>query len=106
MPLPPLPAAPSWFPGHMAAFARALPSLLNSTHVVLEVRDARLPLTSINPVLERTVEKWRTDRGRGKGVSCCERIVVYTKQDLVANWGVEVSDARCDGLFCTPSKRC
>ncbi|KDQ13366.1 hypothetical protein BOTBODRAFT_33687 [Botryobasidium botryosum FD-172 SS1] len=89
MPLPPLPVAPSWFPGHMAAFARALPSLLNNTHIVLEVRDARLPLTSINPVLEKTVEKWRSDRGRGKGSAVCERVVVYTKKDLVAGWGVE-----------------
>ena len=46
--LPMLPAPPSWYPGHMTQFARALPALLRRTDVVLELRDARLPLTSIN----------------------------------------------------------
>ncbi len=51
---PSLPAPPSWYPGHMARFAKALPTLLQRTDVVLEVRDARLPLTSINRTLEGT----------------------------------------------------
>lgn len=48
IPFPVLPAPPSWFPGHMLQFARALPGVLARTDVVLELRDARLPLTSIN----------------------------------------------------------
>lgn len=48
IPVPLLPAPPSWFPGHMLQFQRMLPGLLNKTDVVLELRDARLPLTSIN----------------------------------------------------------
>ena len=48
IPFPALPAPPSWFPGHMLHFARTLPALLTRTDVVLELRDARLPLTSIN----------------------------------------------------------
>ena len=48
IPFPALPTPPSWFPGHMLQFQRMLPTLLNKTDVVLELRDARLPLTSIN----------------------------------------------------------
>ena len=49
-----LPAPPSWYPGHMTQFARMLPQLLQRTDVVLELRDARLPLTSINRTFEGT----------------------------------------------------
>ncbi|KAG8904104.1 Mitochondrial GTPase [Tulasnella sp. 403] len=52
------------------------------THVVLEVRDIRLPLTSINPTLEAALAQWK--KGEGKASSPIrERIVVYTKKDLV-----------------------
>jgi len=47
--LPPLlPPSQSWYPGHMTQFSRMLPSLLERTDVVLDLRDARLSLTSIN----------------------------------------------------------
>lgn len=36
----------------MTQFARLLPQLLQRTDVVLELRDARLPLTSINRTFE------------------------------------------------------
>ena len=49
---PPLPPPRSWYPGHMSKFARQLPALLARTDVVLELRDARLPLTSVHPALE------------------------------------------------------
>ena len=49
---PPLPPAPSWYPGHMSRFARLLPAFLSRTDIVIELRDARLPLTSINPAFE------------------------------------------------------
>lgn len=49
---PALPVPPSWFPGHMNRFTKQLPSMLSRTHVVIEVRDARLPLTSINRKLQ------------------------------------------------------
>ena len=48
IPFPVLPAPPSWYPGHMTQFTRLLPTLLRRTDVVLELRDSRLPLTSIN----------------------------------------------------------
>ncbi|KAG6377553.1 hypothetical protein JVT61DRAFT_15368 [Boletus reticuloceps] len=52
VPFPALPTPPSWFPGHMNRFTKQLPALLSRTDVVLELRDARLPLTSINHNLE------------------------------------------------------
>ncbi|KAG5220630.1 Mitochondrial GTPase [Salix suchowensis] len=60
---PLLPQPPSWFPGHMMKFTRMLPALLTRTDVVLEIRDARLPLTSINRTLEGALRKWRAERG-------------------------------------------
>ena len=48
IPFPALPVPPSWYPGHMMQFTRQLPQLLRRTDMVIEVRDARLPLTSIN----------------------------------------------------------
>ncbi|KAH7886852.1 P-loop containing nucleoside triphosphate hydrolase protein [Phlebopus sp. FC_14] len=106
--LPPLPSPPSWFPGHMNRFTKQLPALLSRTDVVLELRDSRLPLTSINHNLEGAIRKWRAERGRctsdlqvqsstgqappsvpGYGGIICERIVVFNKHDLVPQWGIE-----------------
>ncbi|KAH9847453.1 P-loop containing nucleoside triphosphate hydrolase protein [Lenzites betulinus] len=106
IPLPPLPAPPSWFPGHMLQFQRMLPALLNKTDVVLELRDARLPLTSINRNFEGALQKWRRERGKGiltefsasnavapldgSGFApACERVVVFSKRDLVPEWGIK-----------------
>lgn len=88
----------SWFPGHMAAFTRQLPSLLAQTHVVLEVRDVRLPLTSINPSLEAALDKWRKSRAASTADNVCERIVVYTKRDLI-DGGEEVGDCSKRGAM-------
>ncbi|KZV95882.1 P-loop containing nucleoside triphosphate hydrolase protein [Exidia glandulosa HHB12029] len=83
-----LPAAPSWYPGHMNAFVKRLPVLLSQTDIILELRDTRMPLTSINPAFESRVHRWRADRKMKLG-SCCERIIVYGKRDLVSPWGLE-----------------
>ncbi|KAF5369096.1 hypothetical protein D9758_003074 [Tetrapyrgos nigripes] len=97
IPLPVLPIPPSWYPGHMMKFTRMLPSLLTRTDVVLELRDSRLPLTSINRTLEGALRKWRLERGwdpndpgrRIVNAAPCERIVVLNKRDLVPEWGME-----------------
>ncbi|KAH9933061.1 P-loop containing nucleoside triphosphate hydrolase protein [Fomitopsis serialis] len=110
IPFPILPAPPSWFPGHMLQFQRNLPHLLTRTDVVLELRDARLPLTSINRKFEGALQTWRRERGAiptpppandagpsalpmtpratGSGL-VCERIVVFNKRDLVPEWGIK-----------------
>ncbi|KAK8845504.1 hypothetical protein IAR55_006217 [Kwoniella newhampshirensis] len=67
---------PSWFAGHMSRSLRELPSLLEDIDLVIEARDARLPLTSINTAFDSLLRK---SRGKGKER---ERVVVYTKRDL------------------------
>ncbi|KAF8138085.1 P-loop containing nucleoside triphosphate hydrolase protein [Mycena galopus ATCC 62051] len=97
IPFPALPIPPSWFPGHMMKFKKMLPTLLTQTDVVLELRDSRLPLTSINRSLEGALQKWRLERGwdpndptrRVINSVACERIVVLNKRDLVPEWGLE-----------------
>jgi len=75
-PFPPSP--PSWYAGHMASFINSLPKILSNTSIVLEARDARLPLTSVNPAFETALQRyWATADLEGK-----ERIIVYTKRDL------------------------
>ncbi|KAJ7064845.1 P-loop containing nucleoside triphosphate hydrolase protein [Mycena amicta] len=92
-----LPTPASWYPGHMTRFFRLLPALLSRTNVVLEVRDCRLPLTSINHKLENAIQRWRLERGwdptdptrRVFNSTACERIVVFNKRDLVPTWGLD-----------------
>jgi mitochondrial GTPase 1 len=36
----------------MSRFTRLLPAFLSRTDIVIELRDSRLPLTSINPAFE------------------------------------------------------
>jgi mitochondrial GTPase 1 len=96
MKVPILPAAMSWYPGHMSFFMKKLPELLNRTDIVLELRDSRLPLTSINPNFEREMISWKgkamesseTNHSVGK-----QRIIVMSKYDLVPEWGIEVRDS-------------
>ena len=42
----------NWFPGHMAKASRLIQENLKSVDVVLEIRDARIPLSSRNEKLE------------------------------------------------------
>jgi hypothetical protein len=67
----PLPASNSftWFPGHMLAGLRALASTTTDVDLIIETRDARIPLSSRNPYLE--------DVCGGK-----RRLVLYNKRDL------------------------
>ncbi|KAI7907757.1 P-loop containing nucleoside triphosphate hydrolase protein [Cokeromyces recurvatus] len=59
----------NWFPGHMAKGLRLISERLNSVDLVVEVRDARIPLSSVNPNFEKLV-------GRRP------RLIVYNKFDL------------------------
>lgn len=73
------PHTPSWFAGHMARSLRELPPLLENINLVIEARDSRLPLTSINPIFDGVLKRWKA---RAKIEGERERIVVYTKRDL------------------------
>ena len=67
------PVAPTntftWFPGHMLAGLRMLASTIQDIDLIIEIRDARIPLSSRNPYLE--------DVCAGK-----RRLVLYNKRDL------------------------
>lgn len=65
-------AAPSiqWYPGHIAKAERALQEQLKRVDVVLEVRDARIPLSTMHPDLNR----WIGDK---------KRVLVINRVDMV-----------------------
>lgn len=42
-----------WYPGHMARAQRKIREQVRGTDVLLEIRDARIPLSSANPELEQ-----------------------------------------------------
>ena len=58
-----------WFPGHMAKSLRKLKEGIADIDMVIEVRDARIPLSSVNTKLEQVL-------GRR------ERLIIYNKADL------------------------
>lgn len=45
--------------------------------LLIETRDARMPLTSLNPAFEKIL-----DSAGGKGAGLTKRLVVYNKRDL------------------------
>ncbi|XP_068664618.1 short integuments 2, mitochondrial [Aristolochia californica] len=59
----------NWFPGHMAAATRAIRDRLKVADLVIEVRDARIPLTSVNDDLQDVLSSKR-------------RVVALNKKDL------------------------
>ncbi|GLI65434.1 hypothetical protein VaNZ11_008799 [Volvox africanus] len=59
----------SWFPGHMAKALKEMEQRIKMIDILVEVRDARLPLSSANPLLERLAGRKR-------------RLVVLNKIDL------------------------
>lgn len=46
----------SWFPGHMHKTGKELRKIMSATHALIEVRDARIPLASANPLLDALAE--------------------------------------------------
>ncbi|OAY67026.1 Short integuments 2, mitochondrial [Ananas comosus] len=61
--------AVNWFPGHMAAAARAIRHRLKLADLVIEVRDARIPLSSANGELQCLLASKR-------------RVIALNKKDL------------------------
>lgn len=46
----------SWFPGHMHKTGKELRKIMCATHALIEVRDARIPAASANPLLDELAE--------------------------------------------------
>ena len=60
----------NWFPGHMRKAQRQLASQMSKIDLFIEVRDARIPFTSHNILLDELIPKHK------------KRVVVYNKSDL------------------------
>ncbi|KAF6155302.1 hypothetical protein GIB67_019828 [Kingdonia uniflora] len=59
----------NWFPGHMAAATRAIRDRLKLANLVIDVRDARIPMTSVNGDLQSVLSSKR-------------RVIALNKKDL------------------------
>ncbi|PRP78289.1 ribosomal biogenesis GTPase [Planoprotostelium fungivorum] len=59
----------SWYPGHMEKATHEMAQRLKYIDTVFEVRDARIPFSSINTTLEQMLQKKR-------------RIIIFNKADL------------------------
>ncbi|WWC66650.1 uncharacterized protein I206_100554 [Kwoniella pini CBS 10737] len=84
-PIFPYPAKiPSWFAGHMSRSLRELPTLLENIDLVIEARDSRLPLTSINSNFDKLLLSKKSNSNNNKKLKGKERekLIVYTKRDL------------------------
>ena len=58
-----------WYPGHMAKAKKEVQSQLSAVDIVLEIRDARIPIASMNPMLDEIIKNKR-------------HMIVLNKQDL------------------------
>lgn len=59
----------NWYPGHMARAVKALRERLGRVDIVVEVRDARVPLSSVNPTFDRLL-------------GARDRVLLFNKADL------------------------
>ncbi|PYH98494.1 P-loop containing nucleoside triphosphate hydrolase protein [Aspergillus ellipticus CBS 707.79] len=66
----------SYFLGHHKAGLTAMKAKLSAVDYIIECRDARAPITSMNPLFEEALGKTR-------------RMIVYTKRDLATDPGSE-----------------
>ena len=62
----------SWFPGHMKKATRLIEEKLKLADAVIEVRDARIPISSINPTFNELIEKYKRPK-----------LVIINKSDLI-----------------------
>ncbi len=71
----------NWFPGHMNNTRQALAALMPTCDVIIELLDARMPLSSSNPLLDelRRNIPGKGDHGAHGDVPC---ITLLTKADL------------------------
>ncbi|KAJ9061922.1 Mitochondrial GTPase 1 [Entomophthora muscae] len=73
----------NWFPGHMAKGLRLMQEKLSTIDLLIEARDARIPLSSINPKFEELLAAIPRN-GSGRTIaSRLTRVIVYNKSDLI-----------------------
>ena len=61
----------SWYPGHMHRGMKLLKEYITKVDVFLEVRDARVPLSSFNSQIDEIIKEHRK-----------QKIVLFNKYDL------------------------
>eukprot|EP01104_Vermistella_antarctica_P015049 TRINITY_DN4861_c0_g1_i1.p1 TRINITY_DN4861_c0_g1~~TRINITY_DN4861_c0_g1_i1.p1 ORF type:complete len:434 (-),score=87.59 TRINITY_DN4861_c0_g1_i1:52-1353(-) len=86
----------NWFPGHMAKARRQIEEQLKQVDLVVEVRDARIPFSSANPLFEDLISRKK-------------RVVIMNKADLAnSNMQQRISShfqsLRVQCFFTTASK--
>jgi ribosome biogenesis GTPase A len=75
----------------------------HSLDLIIETRDARMPLTSINPAFERLLEQQAGGKfGPNAGVGATKRLIVYNKADLAQECFQEVSVLFCSQIATSP----
>lgn len=85
----------SWFPGHMHKALKGMHNNIKAVDMVLEVRDARVPFTSENAVLNELL-------------STKKRLLVFNKSDMIPAPMQQVAQCRvvfvghsaCRVVFC------
>lgn len=81
----------NWFPGHMAKGLRLMQEKLSTIDLLIEARDARIPLSSINPKFEELLAAIPRN-GSGRTIaSRLTRVIVYNKSDLIPSDSQSVS---------------
>ena len=83
-----------WFPGHMSKALKEIEEKIKIIDVVIELFDARAPLSSINPQLENIIKNKK-------------RLVILTKPDLAdptetKKWENELLQKYDSLLICNP----
>ena len=81
-----------WYPGHIAKAERQLKKNLSKVDLVIEVRDARIPIASSHA----RFEKWTTGK---------KHILVINRQDMIipedkTNWHKWFKEKNLDPLWC------
>ena len=87
----------NWFPGHMNKALGQLKETLNQADFVVELRDARAPLASANPLLDQLVQQKK-------------RLIVLNKSDLAdpkqnENWQKYFSSQNCSVVSLSFTKK-
>ena len=63
-----------WFPGHMTKTLRMMEQEIQHVDASLVLLDARIPLSSLNPEIERITARIRAEQGRSGRPGCNGRM--------------------------------
>ncbi len=76
----------NWFPGHMVTAQRQIREKLSASDVVIEIRDARAPIASVNDAFEQMVQSHKKPH-----------FVIFSKSDLVSRQQLKSVAAATNG---------